>query len=112
MTLCSDHPKEPPTMEPITVTLLDSQSILGMKSDRDIGKTVCTYEYMRQKDNMGRWEPYRLQPQWVKLFGGNYGSVAMGEVLIGFELLHSKFRADLPAIQMWPVPEARGPKHA
>lgn len=20
----------------------------------------------------------RLQPQWVKLFGGNYGSVAMG----------------------------------
>lgn len=29
-----------------------------------------------------------------------------GEVLIGFELLHSKFRADLPAIQMWPVPEA------
>lgn len=28
-----------------------------------------------------------------------------GEVLIGFELLHSKFRADLPAIQMWPVSE-------
>lgn len=28
-----------------------------------------------------------------------------GEVLIGFELLHSKFRADLPAIHMWPVPE-------
>ncbi|CAK9046149.1 unnamed protein product [Durusdinium trenchii] len=105
VTLCSDHPKEPPTMEPITVTLLDSQTILGVKNDRDIGKTVCTYEYMRQKDNMGRWEPYRLQPQWVKLFGGNYGSVAMGEVLIGFELLHSKFRADLPAIQMWPVPE-------
>eukprot|EP00913_Durusdinium_trenchii_P027570 g25860.t1 len=66
----------------------------------------CGGMYMRQKDNMGRWEPYRLQPQWVKLFGGNYGSVAMGEVLIGFELLHSKFRADLPAIQMWPVPEA------
>ncbi|CAL1157277.1 unnamed protein product [Cladocopium goreaui] len=105
VTLCSDHPKEPPTMEPITVTLLDSQTILGVKNDRDIGKTVCTYEYMRQKDNMGRWEPYRLQPQWVKLFGGNYGSVAMGEVLIGFELLHSKFRADLPAIQMWPVSE-------
>jgi len=105
VTLCSDHPKEPPTMEPITVTLVDSQTILGMKREVDIGKTVCTYEYMRQKDNMGRWEPYRLQPQWVKLFGGNYGSVAMGEVLIGFELLHSKFRADLPAIHMWPVPE-------
>ena len=28
-----------------------------------------------------------------------------GEVLIGFELLHSKFRAGLPAIQMWPVSE-------
>ena len=27
----SDHPKEPPTMEPITVTLLDSQTILGVK---------------------------------------------------------------------------------
>ncbi|CAE7313563.1 Ttll11 [Symbiodinium sp. CCMP2592] len=105
VTLCSDHPKEPPTMEPITVTLLDSRTVLGVKADRDIGKTVCTYEYMRQKDNMGRWEPFRLKPQWVQLFGGNYGSVAMGEVLIGFELLHSKFRADLPAIQMWPVSE-------
>eukprot|EP00438_Fugacium_kawagutii_P006603 Skav212982 [mRNA] locus=scaffold423:97643:121234:- [translate_table: standard] len=31
VTLCSDHPKEPPTMEPITVTLLDSQTILGVK---------------------------------------------------------------------------------
>lgn len=31
--------------------------------------------------------------------------VGTGEVLIGFELLHSKFRADLPAIHMWPVPE-------
>lgn len=30
---------------------------------------------------------------------------ARSQVLIGFELLHSKFRADLPAIQMWPVPE-------
>ncbi|CAJ1448425.1 unnamed protein product [Effrenium voratum] len=105
VTLCSDHPKEPPTMEPITVTLVDCKTVLGVSMDADVGKTVCTYEYMRHKDNMGRWEPYRLQPQWVKLYGGNYGSIAMGEVLIGFELLHSKFRADLPAIQMWPVPE-------
>lgn len=42
-----------------------NQTLLGgefgpPRNDRDIGKTVCTYEYMRQKDNMGRWEPYRL----------------------------------------------------
>ncbi|CAE8622000.1 unnamed protein product, partial [Polarella glacialis] len=74
-------------------------------------RTVCTYEYMRQKDNMGKWEPYRLQPQWIQLYGGTYGSVVTGEVLIGFELLHSKFRAELPAMKMWPAyPDEYSPK--
>ncbi|CAE7794703.1 OTOF, partial [Symbiodinium sp. KB8] len=87
VTLCSDHPK-------------DMQSV-QIPGDNAFSR------YMRQKDNMGRTQDtcpalnLGLKPQWVQLFGGNYGSVAMGEVLIGFELLHSKFRADLPAIHMY-----------
>lgn len=47
-------------------------------------------------DTMG----FMVRGSWLIL-----GLFAAGEVLIGFELLHSKFRADLPAIQMWPVSE-------
>jgi len=94
-------------MEPITVTLCDQKAILGGKSQRDIGKTVCTYEYMRQRDNMNKWEPYRLQPQWIKLMGGSYGGKMVGQVLIAFELLQWKYRDDpeLQCKEMWPVDE-------
>merc|ERR1719456_2135879 len=46
-TLMSDHPKEPPTMEPITVTLVSDE---GVFSKVDLGQTVCKYTYMRCKN--------------------------------------------------------------
>eukprot|EP00928_Gymnodinium_smaydae_P013524 TRINITY_DN14930_c0_g1_i1.p1 TRINITY_DN14930_c0_g1~~TRINITY_DN14930_c0_g1_i1.p1 ORF type:complete len:1551 (-),score=396.30 TRINITY_DN14930_c0_g1_i1:68-4687(-) len=107
VTLSSDHPKEPPTMEPIIVTLVDQSTSLTGKSQIDIGKTVCTYEYMRKKDSMGNWEPYRLQPQWITIMGGDYGGKPVGDILIAFELLQWKFRDDpelLPKA-MWPAPD-------
>jgi len=103
VTLSSDHPKEPPTMEPLVVTLFDKSSL----GNKDIGKTVCTYEYMRQKDNMGKWEPFKLRPQWIKLMGGSYGGRTIGEVLVAFELLQFKSREDpeLQSREMWPQGE-------
>ncbi|CAE8637026.1 unnamed protein product [Polarella glacialis] len=60
---------------------------------------------------------YQDQERWSHEFhlvdtdGGTYGSVVTGEVLIGFELLHSKFRAELPAMKMWPAyPDEYSPK--
>lgn len=106
VTLSSDHPREPPTMEPITVTIVGGTQVT-IRGRKDICKTVCKYEYMRRKDNMQKWEPYTLKPQWIKLYGGQYGSIQMGEVLIAFELLQWKSRND-PALyrkDMWPVPE-------
>jgi len=107
VTLYSDHPKEPPTMEPITLTLCDQKTIpmVSYKQQSDLGKAVCTYEYMRTKDNMGNWETYRLKPQWVRLNGGQYGTKKVGEVLVGFELLHKKFLNELSPQEMWPSKE-------
>jgi hypothetical protein len=102
--LMSDHPKEPPTMEPITVALV-VRGTMGINAlEKDIGKVVCKYEYMRQKDNMGRWETYQLQPQWVEVRGGSYGSIVTGEVLIAFELLHFRYwdEPELKPKELWP----------
>lgn len=101
--LCSDSPKEPPTIEPVAVTLVRGGSIVNS----DLGKAVCVYTHMRQRDNLGQWEPYSLDPQWIKVFGGTYGKDAVGEVLIGFELMLWKFREEmrLQPRQMWPQPE-------
>jgi len=101
--LCSDSPKEPPTIEPITVTLVHGGTLLSS----DLGKAVCVYTHMRQRDNLNNWEPYTLDPQWVRVFGGPYGQDAVGEVLIGFELLLWKFRDEmkLQCREMWPQPE-------
>jgi hypothetical protein len=108
VTLSSDHPKEPPTMEPITITLCDQSTTIVGKSQTDLGKAVCQYEYMRQLDNMGNWEPFRLRPQWIKLFGGSYGGKDCAEVLLAFELLQWKCRSnpELVAKPMWPVSES------
>jgi hypothetical protein len=107
VTLCSDHPKEPPTMEPITITLCDQTKAFGRRAHVDMGKAVCQYEYMRQKDNMNKWEPFKLAPQWVKIKGGAYGGTTVGEALLAFELLQWKTRneTELRAKHMWPVPE-------
>ena len=34
-----------------------------------LAQAVCVYSHMRRKDEGGRWEPYHLTPQWIKLFG-------------------------------------------
>eukprot|EP00746_Dinoflagellata_sp_MGD_P003068 gnl/MRDRNA2_/MRDRNA2_105982_c0_seq1.p1 gnl/MRDRNA2_/MRDRNA2_105982_c0~~gnl/MRDRNA2_/MRDRNA2_105982_c0_seq1.p1 ORF type:complete len:1491 (+),score=316.30 gnl/MRDRNA2_/MRDRNA2_105982_c0_seq1:92-4564(+) len=102
--LMSDHPKEPPTMEPITVTLVHK---LGLFNSVDLGKAICDYKYMRRLNVMGKWEKYVLEPQWVKVRGGTYATLEVGQVLVTFELLHWKNK-DLPELQpqkMWPIPE-------
>eukprot|EP00927_Polykrikos_kofoidii_P027847 TRINITY_DN24386_c0_g1_i2.p1 TRINITY_DN24386_c0_g1~~TRINITY_DN24386_c0_g1_i2.p1 ORF type:complete len:1500 (-),score=279.92 TRINITY_DN24386_c0_g1_i2:156-4655(-) len=103
LTLMSDHPKEPPTMEPITVTLCEQVTgITGGKRQKDLGKTVCTYEYLRRMNDMDEWEPYRLNPQWIKIYGGEYGSKTAGDVLIAFELLQWRHQSKLDPPKMWP----------
>ena len=47
LALMSDHPKKPPTMEPITVSLAQDA---GYFSQPSIGKAICKYTYMRQKN--------------------------------------------------------------
>jgi len=105
VTLCSDHERKPPTMEPIVVALYENKS--SIMSETFVGKAVCTYEYMRQKDSMNEWEPFRLNPQWIQLMGGSYGAKLMGEVLVCFELLAFKdstlSEATLAPKPMWPA---------
>jgi len=101
--LSSDSPKEPPTIEPITVTLVQGGSLMSS----DLGKAVCVYTHMRQRDNLSQWEPFTLEPQWIQVFGGPYGRDAVGEVLIAFEVLLWKHRDELrlQPREMWPQPE-------
>ena len=66
-----DHPKKPPTMEPITVSLCQYE---GYFKQPNVGKAICKYTYMRQKNILEEWEPYKLQPQWVQLYGGTYNT--------------------------------------
>ncbi|CAD7964088.1 unnamed protein product [Amoebophrya sp. A120] len=99
ITLMTDHPKRPPTMEPITVSLCNYE---GMFSQPVIGKAICKYTYMRQKDILDEWEPYRLAPQWVKLYGGQYNTKPTGEICCAFELLRKKDVPELPQARMWP----------
>merc|ERR1719247_1361344 len=63
---------------------------------------------MRKKDTLGAWEPYHLNPQWIQLFGGQYGNKPVAEVLVGFELLMWKNREEpqLSPREMWPQPES------
>jgi len=100
--LNSDTPKEPPTMQPISVTLCQRGAI----GSADVGKAVCEYNYLRQKDSLNRWEAYRLQPQWITVKGGGYGGKVTGEVLIAFELLQWKHREEalLAPKGMFPLP--------
>eukprot|EP00403_Amphidinium_massartii_P005454 CAMPEP_0178371604 /NCGR_PEP_ID=MMETSP0689_2-20121128/912_1 /TAXON_ID=160604 /ORGANISM="Amphidinium massartii, Strain CS-259" /LENGTH=1446 /DNA_ID=CAMNT_0019991479 /DNA_START=181 /DNA_END=4521 /DNA_ORIENTATION=+ len=100
--LNSDTPKEPPTMQPILVTLCEGGAIGSF----DIGKAVCEYNYLRQKDSLNRWEGYRLKPQWISVKGGGYGGKNTGEVLIAFELLQWKHREEvaLAPKNMHPLP--------
>lgn len=102
--LCSDSTKETPTIEPITVTLVQGASMFNT----DLGKAVCVYTHMRRKDTLGNWEPYTLKPQWVKAFGGTHGNQCIGEVLIAFELMLWKHRDEikLQPREMWPQPES------
>ncbi|CAD7935782.1 unnamed protein product [Amoebophrya sp. A25] len=102
ITLMSDHPKKPPTMEPITVSLCNYE---GFFSQPVIGKAICKYTYMRQKDILDEWEPYQLVPQWVKLYGGQFNSKPTGEICVAFELLRKKDVPELPPSRMWPKEE-------
>eukprot|EP00928_Gymnodinium_smaydae_P060892 TRINITY_DN4477_c1_g4_i1.p1 TRINITY_DN4477_c1_g4~~TRINITY_DN4477_c1_g4_i1.p1 ORF type:complete len:1271 (+),score=262.51 TRINITY_DN4477_c1_g4_i1:2895-6707(+) len=101
--LCSDSTKEPPTIEPITLTLSEA----GTFFNGDIGKAVAVYTHMRQKDSVGKWEPFELRPQWIKLYGGTYSNKPVAEVLVCFDLLLWKNRDDakLQPREMWPQPE-------
>jgi len=101
--LFSDSRSEPPTVEPITVSLISEGGI----SSTEIGKASCVYTLMRKKDTLDKWEPYNLNPQWIQVFGGSYGNMPVGEVLIGFELLMWKNREEpkLAPREMWPQPE-------
>jgi len=110
VTLFSDSAKENPTIEPITVTLVRSGTTFdAMLRNMDLGKAVCTYTQLRKKDNLGNWEPYSLMPQWIKVFGGQYGNQQVGELLVGFELQlwKERDRPDLKARNMWPQLEDR-----
>ena len=71
----------------------------------DVGKAVCRYTYMRQRDALGDWEPYALEPQWVRVFGGQYNTKASGSVCVAFELLRKRDAPELPAANMWPRDE-------
>lgn len=102
---CSDHAQEPPTVEPITVTLEQGSGPLAI----DHSKASCFYEYMRQRDSMKNWEPFELNPQWIQLFGGQYASKPKAELLVAFEMLLAKDwnqeskEPDLEPKSMWPV---------
>ena len=98
--LCSDSTREPPATEPIGVHLWQE----GQVSNLNLGKAVCVYSHMRRKDDAGKWEPYILSPQWIKIYGDQTGSRCVGEVLIAFELLLFKHRHEpsLGARDMWP----------
>lgn len=100
--LCSDSVQEAPTIEPMTVTLVE-QGMFGS----DLGQAVCVYSHLRRKDNLGRWNPYKLEPQWIEIKEPNGGRV-VGEVLIAFELLLWKHREEqaLQPKDMWPQEEA------
>jgi len=101
--LCSDSTKEAPTIEPITVSLVEEGSVFN----GDLGKAICVYTHLRRKDNLGKWEPYSLSPQWIRVHGGTYGNKPVGEILIAFELMLWKHRDDLhlQPRNMWPQPE-------
>jgi hypothetical protein len=101
--LCSDSTKTEPTIEPITLTLMRG----GTVSNVDMGKAVAVYTHIRSKDQTGKWAPFDLQPQWIKLFGGLYGNQCMGQILVAFELLLAKYQDDtrLAPRLMWPQPE-------
>ena len=99
VTLLTDHPKKPPTMEPIVVSLVNNA---GVMSGEDLGKALCKISYMRQKDDLGEWEPFDVRPQWVKLWGGKYGSKYAGDILVAFELVRKNIEEELPVIDMWP----------
>ena len=103
--LCSDSTREPPATEPITVVLWQG----GQVTNLDLGKAVCVYSHMRRKDDAGKWEPYILSPQWIKLFGDQNGSRCVGEILVAFELLLFKHRHEpsLGPKDMWPQPLER-----
>merc|ERR1712060_48447 len=92
--LYSDSPKNPPSMEPITLSL----KLKHGATAKVIATASCLYTHMRQKDHIGNWEPYAMVPQWVRMAGGKYGSTVAGEALVAFELMLSKFR-DVPQLQ-------------
>ena len=104
VTLFSDSTKENPTIEPITVAIAKEGTYFGAT---DLGKAVCVYTNMRRKDNLGNWEPYLLQPQWIKVIGGTYGNQKIAEILVAFELMLWKERdkPELRARNMWPAIE-------
>jgi len=97
----SDNQSEPPTVEPITVSLVEGSGPLK----RDIAKASCRYEYLRKRDSMKVWEPYELNPQWIELYGGQYKTKVKAEVLIAYEMMYLKddIRKELPPKAMWPV---------
>eukprot|EP00931_Biecheleriopsis_adriatica_P114550 TRINITY_DN9037_c0_g1_i2.p1 TRINITY_DN9037_c0_g1~~TRINITY_DN9037_c0_g1_i2.p1 ORF type:complete len:1451 (+),score=280.29 TRINITY_DN9037_c0_g1_i2:132-4484(+) len=98
--LCSVSSLEVPLAEPITVTLSES----GQMVTADIGKAVCQYTQMRKKDAKGKWEHFRLLPQWVQVFGGNTGNLVVGEICIAFEMIlyRSRAEAQVKPLDMWP----------
>lgn len=99
--LNADHPHEPPTMEPISLTLCSR----GIGFDKDIAETIAIYTHMRRKDGRGVFEPFRLEPQWVVLKGGQYKGRTEAELLVAFELLRWRDRDEVKAKEMWPVGE-------
>jgi len=102
ITLMSDHPKKAPTMEPITVSLLNQDNFI---SSSTLGKAICRYTYMRTRNLLNEWEPFSIEPQWVKLRGGQYNSKTLGSVCVAFELLRKKDIQQLPPQSMWPMQE-------
>ncbi|CAK0801702.1 unnamed protein product, partial [Prorocentrum cordatum] len=98
--LVAEHPADPPSMEPIHLTLY----VPG--ANREIGTATCMYEYTRKKDFAGTWEEYDLRPQWVKMFGGEHDKMLKGDILVSFELLNAKDAQEeqLRAKEMWPLP--------
>mmetsp|Transcript_44643 Transcript_44643/g.78493 ORF Transcript_44643/g.78493 Transcript_44643/m.78493 type:complete len:1495 (+) Transcript_44643:94-4578(+) len=100
--LMSDSRNEPPTVEPISIMLEDIRNVSSIQ----IGKAIAEYSIMRSKNTLGVWNPYSLDPKWIKVNGGEYGNTPVGEILIGFELLPWKSR-EVPSLQkkiMWPQP--------
>mmetsp|Transcript_45036 Transcript_45036/g.102042 ORF Transcript_45036/g.102042 Transcript_45036/m.102042 type:complete len:1451 (+) Transcript_45036:77-4429(+) len=95
--LCTSHAKQPPTMEPIQLTLKNQ----GYLSSEVIGRAVCQYTYMRQKTVKG-FAMYGLDPQWIKVWGGEYGKLFKGEILVAFELLRKSEQPKLAEISIWP----------